>query len=124
MIKRAFGLSAVLLLAMTPLVVGVQTAGAAVEDCPDGSVCVWTEPEYSGQMAATAQPTTACVRGVSRSGLNRADDLTVVLWTGPDCSGESFSLKPGQQSSVADPPWRSVEVANAEKCLIGNALCL
>lgn len=123
MIKRALGLSAVLLFVTTPLVVGAPAASAAVEDCPDGSVCVWTEPEYSGQMAATDQPTAACVRGVSRSGLNRSTDLNVVLWTGPDCSGDSFLLKPGQQSSVQDPPWRSVEVENAAKCMIGNLLC-
>ena len=122
MLKRAFGLSVVLLAAAT-LPLGAQSANAAVEDCPEGKVCVWTGPEYSGQLASTDRPTAACIDGISRSGWNRAEDLTVVLWTGPECTGDSFLLKPGQQSSVEDPPWRAVEVAKTERCLVGNLLC-
>ena len=119
MLKHSLVISACLLLALLPQ----QVASAAVEDCPEGSVCVWTEPEFGGRLASTDRETTACVPGVSRSGLNRADDLVLVLWTGPDCSGESTVLVEGQQVSVVDPPWRSVAVEKARKCLIGNLLC-
>jgi hypothetical protein len=119
--KAVFFVSAFLLLAATP----PQAASAAAEECPAGSVCVWTGAGYSGPMAKTARPTKACVPGISRSALNRSSDLTIMLWAGADCSGESSAVAPGENSSVVDPPWRSVEVGvRAAKCLIAIALCL
>lgn len=120
MLKRAL-LPVALCLALAAL--PQQAASAAAEDCPEGSVCVWTAADYSGRMASTDRPTTACVPGVSRSGLNRSSDLRLVLWTGPDCTGDSLVLGAEQSASAVDLPWRSVEVEKAPNCLVGNLLC-
>jgi hypothetical protein len=112
-----------LLLVAAPLV-AAQSAVAAAEDCSEGSVCVWTGPDFTGPMAETSRPTAACVTGVSRSAVNHSADLTVVLWSGADCSGESAMVAPGETISVADPPWRSVEVVPVPpRCLIATLLC-
>ncbi len=118
--RRAIRFSLVaVLFAGTFAATGQGVALAAVEDCPDGSVCVWRGSQFTGDLAMTDRPTSGCVPGISRSAANRSEELRLVFWSEDGCSGDRLVLAPGEQAEEFDVPTRSVQVETVPPCPLG-----
>lgn len=94
--------------APTSLAVSTESAEAAAADCPQGALCWWTGPDYTGARSyGWPVPSGQCLPfhdasggpSPSRSIINNGT-IDQRLWQNVDCTGQNFVLPPG--SAVPD----------------------
>jgi hypothetical protein len=104
-----------LVLLVTPVLAALTLpAGLAQADpsCPQGAICLWTQPGYTGEKEFLLEPQAVdCTPMIVASASNRTGNLTIHFYSdsesepesGPACTKEIASLGPMQMDDITPP---------------------
>ena len=101
------GLCAAALAAVVLTIFGLPTPAEARPDCPQGSACFYTRPNFQGEQIVT-NPTTGC-NTLPREffSVQNRTNFPLVMAEDPDCFGDNEAVLPGEDRPFLDPPAHS-----------------